>query len=359
MRTLLSNGPVRAVLALAAAALCSLALAACGSDDDTAAAGTSAGASTVAASAEALPEKITIAYQLIPNGDLIVKNKRWLEDALPGVTIEWKQFDSGGSVNEAFAAGSIDIGLAGSSPVSRGLSQGVDYRVSWIHDVIGKAEALVARQDITSVADLKGKKVATPLASTAHYSLLAALRDAGVDPADVDIIDAEPADIQAAWTRGDIDAAYAWNPTTAALLADGGRILVDSEQLAAKGYTTYDLAVVSNDFASRYPAAVETWVAQQDRAVRHYRDDEPDAVAAIAAELNLSPEDALAQTKDLVYLTAAEQVEAANLPAVGPALLATATFNRDLGQITDLADDAAYSDAVDTEPAAAVATAAP
>lgn len=354
MRTPFAHRPVRAALALAAAVLCALALTACGSDDDPAAAGTSSGAGTTAA-ADALPDKITVAYQLIPNGDLVVKHKGWLEEALPGVTIEWKQFDSGGSVNEAFAAGSIDIGLAGSSPVSRGLSQGIDYRVPWIHDVIGKAEALVVTDGIGSVADLRGKKVATPLASTAHYSLLAALRDAGVDPADVDIIDAEPADIQAAWTRGDIDAAYVWNPTTAALVADGGTILVDSEQLAAKGYTTYDLAVVSGEFADRYPAALEAWVAQQDRAVRLYRDDEADAVAAIAAELNLSPEDALAQTRDLVFLTAAEQVEAANLPAVGPALLSTASFNRDLGQITDLADDAVYAAAVDTAAAGSVA----
>lgn len=352
-----STRAMRAALAAAVAVLCALVLAACGSDDDSGDADT-AGASG-GDTAQTLPDKITIAYQFIPNGDLIVKNQGWLEEALPGVEIEWKQFDSGGSVNEAFAAGSIDIGLAGSSPVSRGLSQGIDYRVPWIHDVIGKAEALVVKEGISSIADLKGKKVATPLASTAHYSLLAALRDAGVDPADVNIIDAEPADIQAAWTRGDIDAAYVWNPTTAALVADGGTILVDSEELAAKGYTTYDLAVVSGEFADRYPAALEAWVAQQDRAVRLYRDDEETAVAAIAAELNLSPEDTLAQTKDLVFLTASEQAEAANLPAVAQALLATATFNRDLGQITELAEESAYSEAVITAPVEAVAASTP
>ena len=52
----------------------------------------------------------------IPNGDLIVKNEGWLEEALPDTEIEWKLFDSGGSVNEAIVAGSIDIGLAGSQP---------------------------------------------------------------------------------------------------------------------------------------------------------------------------------------------------------------------------------------------------
>ena len=59
------------------------------------------------------PDKIMIGYQAIPNGDLVVKNEGWLEEAFPDTEIEWKLFDSGGSVNEAIVGGSIDIGLAG------------------------------------------------------------------------------------------------------------------------------------------------------------------------------------------------------------------------------------------------------
>ncbi len=83
-------------------------------------------------------------------------------------------------------------GLVGSSPVSRGLSTKIPYEVPWIHDVIGTAEALVVKKGITSIAQLKGKTIATPLASTSHYSLLAALKDAGVPASSVKIIDAAP-----------------------------------------------------------------------------------------------------------------------------------------------------------------------
>ena len=102
---------------------------------------------------------------------------------------------------------------AGSSPVSRGLSTGIDYEVPWIFDVIGTAEALVVKKSIGSIADLKGKTVATPLASTSHYSLLAALKDAGLKtgtkPGEVNVIDAEPDAIVAAWKAGKIDAGQA------------------------------------------------------------------------------------------------------------------------------------------------------
>ena len=253
----------RAVLAILAV----LAVVAVGCGDD---ADDTAGATddtTEETTGGAVPDTITIAYQAIPNGDLVVKHEGWLEEALPNTTIEWKAFDSGGSVNEAILAGSVDIGLAGSSPVSRGIAQEIPYVVPWIHDVIGKAEALVVRDGIDSLEDLAGKTIATPFASTAHFSLLAALDDAGVDASTVKIIDAEPDAIYAAWTSDQIDGAYVWNPNLAKLVDEGGTILVDSEQLSEKGKTTYDLAVVTDEFAEKYPDAVTTWVAQQSKAV--------------------------------------------------------------------------------------------
>jgi taurine transport system substrate-binding protein len=328
------------------------ALAACGSDDKS---DNNATAASKPAAAAAAPKKLTIAYQAIPNGDLVVKHEGWLEKALPDTQIEWKLFDSGGSVNEAVAARSVDIGLAGSSPVSRGLSQPLPYEVPWIHDVIGKAEALVVKKDITSIEQLKGKKVATPLASTSHYSLLAALQDHQLTAKDVKVIDAEPDAIAAAWSRGDIDGAYVWNPNLAKLIKDGGHVLVSSADLAKQGKTTYDLAVVTKDFAGKYPDAVKTWVAQQDRAVKLYRSD-PDAVAtAVGAELNVSAEEVLPQLKDLIFLTAAEQAGADYLGGgLAKNLFAAAQFNKDLAQIDKVQPEASYAAAVNATFASAV-----
>lgn len=329
-----------------------LALAACGSDDKNDNNATAAAGKPAAAAA---PKKITIAYQAIPNGDLVVKHEGWLEKALPDTKIEWKLFDSGGSVNEAVAARSVDIGLAGSSPVSRGLSQPLPYEVPWIHDVIGKAEALVVKKDITSIEQLKGKKVATPLASTSHYSLLAALQDHQLTAKDVKVIDAEPDAIAAAWSRGDIDGAYVWNPNLAKLIKDGGHVLVSSADLAKEGKTTYDLAVVTKDFASKYPDAVKTWVAQQDRAVKLYRSD-PDAVAtAVGAELNVSAEEVAPQLKDLIFLTAAEQAGPDYLGGgLAKNLFEAAKFNKDLAQIDKVQPEASYGAAVNATFASAV-----
>jgi taurine transport system substrate-binding protein len=338
-------------------------LGACGSDSERSTdepSGSSSGNSsdTTVGDDEAAPDTIVIGYQAIPNGDLVVKNQGWLEEAFPNTEIEWKLFDSGGSVNEAILSGSIDIGLAGSSPVSRGLSTELPYQVPWIHDVIGEAEALVVNPDagIAEIAGLEGKTIATPFASTAHFSLLAALEDAGVDASSVDIIDAEPDDIYAAWTRGDIDGTYVWNPNLALIVEEGGEILVTSAELAEKGKTTYDLAVVANDFAEEFPGAVETWLAQQDRAVQLIQDDQQAAAEAIAAELNLTAEEVIPQLEGLVFLDASEQVGADYLGGgLATNLFAAAQFNAELGEIPEAAPEATYQDAVEVSFAEAVA----
>lgn len=347
-----------------------LAVSACGSDDNTtsdaATSATSDPAATVPAGTESgdaaaapavdAPDKIRVAYQQVPNGDLIVKNQGWLEEAFgPDVTIEWNLFASGGDVNEAVIAGAVDLGLAGSSPVSRGLSSGIDYRVPWIFNVIGTAEALVAKPGITTIEDLVGKTVATPFASTTHFSLLAALDEAGVDPADVDIIDAAPDDIYAAWTRGDIDAAYVWNPNLAKLIADGATVLITSADLAELGKTTYDLAIVSNSFADEYPGAVEVWLAQQDRAVQLINDDPTAAAEAVGLELEISPEEAAAQLGALVFVTAADQVGPDYLGGgLAANLLAAAEFNKAQGTIDAVQPEEVYVNGVDDSFALAV-----
>jgi taurine transport system substrate-binding protein len=271
-------------------------------------AGAAAAHTAHAARGGSVPSQLRFGYQQIPNGELIVKDKKWLEQALPHTKIKWIEFDSGADVNTAALAGSIDFGLAGSSPVAKGIALGIKYQVPWIFDVIGSAESLVAKSSsgVTSLQGLVGKTVGTPFGSTSHFSLLAALKDAGVKPSSVKIVDLEPPDILAAWQRGDIDAAYVWDPTLSQLKQDG-KVLITSAQLAQKGQVTADLGVVSSSFATKYPAAVQTVIAQESRAVDYYRSNPQGAAAAIGRQLNITPAEALAQTKGLIFLDAKQQ----------------------------------------------------
>ncbi|NMO00528.1 ABC transporter substrate-binding protein [Gordonia sp. TBRC 11910] len=252
---------------------------------------------------------IRIAYQSFPSGDLIVKNKHWLEDALPNYNIKWTKFDSGADVNTAFIARQIDFGAIGSAPVARGLSAPLDipYQVAFVLDVAGDNEALVARNGtgINSVAELRGKRVATAFASTAHYSLLAALAQADVPAKDVNIIDLQPQASLAAWDRGDVDAVYTWLPTLDKLRATG-KTLIASKQLATAGKPTLDLGVVATSFAAAHPDVVDTWRKIEARALTTIKNDPNSAASAIAAEMGITDADAKNQLSQGTYLTTAD-----------------------------------------------------
>ncbi|MEV7640516.1 ABC transporter substrate-binding protein [Streptomyces rubiginosohelvolus] len=301
---------------------------------------------------------IRIAYQAFPSGDLIVKEKGWLEKALPDYDIKWTKFDSGASINTAFVAGSVDLAAIGSSPVARGLSAplNIPYEVTWVLDVAGDNEALVARDGskISSVKDLEGKKVATPFSSTSHYSLLAALDRAGVDASKVQLLDLEPQDILAAWTRGDIDATYVWLPTLEELKKTG-KVIVSSRELAADGKPTLDLGVAATRFLKAHPDVLPAWRKAQAQALDLIHDDPDAASAAVGKQLGISPAEAGSQLKQGIFLKPAEQADAKWLGTPGKAggladnLHSAAQFLVDQKQIDSAPDIEALRKAIHAE----------
>ncbi|WP_433309015.1 ABC transporter substrate-binding protein [Micromonospora sp. CA-269861] len=254
-------------------------------------------------------KSLRLAYQAFPSGDLIVKNQQLLEKALPDYKITWTKFDSGASINTAFAAGSVDIAAIGSSPVARGLSAPLNlpYKVAFVLDVAGDNEALVARNaaNVATITDLRGKKIGTPFASTAHFSLLAALERAGVKESEVTLVDLEPQDILAAWTRGDLDAAYSWLPSLDELKKTG-KVLVSSRELATAGKPTLDLGVVSTAFADAHPEAVDAWRKAEAKALDLIASDPTAAATAVGRELNLDTAAAQHQLSQGVFLKPAD-----------------------------------------------------
>lgn len=267
-------------------------------------------ASTTAGGAGQVPDKIRIGYQVIPNAELLAKAQGLAKQAFPQSAVQYISFDSGRDVNTAIAANGIDFGLVGSVPASVGIAQGLSYNVYFIHDVIGNAEALIAKNGIKAIADIKGKKIATPFGSTAHFSLQSLLKLENIPENALTIIDMQPPEIVAAWQRGDIDGSYVWQPNLGKLQKDGGSILMTSADLAKKGVVTADVGVVRKEFAEKYPDAVKQYVAVLDQAVKAYRNDPDAAAKSLATELNITTEETVAAAKELIWLDSTEQKDA-------------------------------------------------
>lgn len=269
------------------------------------------------ASEPGMPNTIKIGYQVSANAELLAKALGLAEKAFTDTTVEYISFSSGRDVNTAMASGGIDLGLIGSVGVAVGIAQNLPYQPYFIHSVIGEAEALVVKNNISSLADLRGKKIAVPFGSTSHFTLLSLLELENISEQDLTILDLQPQDMVAAWQREDIDGGYIWYPNLPKLAEDGGKILVTSADMAERGVITADLGVVRKKFADQYPMAMQTYVAVLNEAVDFYRNSPEAAGEAISQELGISPEASLEGMNKLIWLTSDEQVEAQYLGTPG------------------------------------------
>lgn len=284
------------------------------------------------------------------NGDLIARAEKYYESKIDA-KVEIVPFDSGQDVNKAIAAGSIDLSELGSSPAALGIANQLKYDVIGIGDILGKAEALVAKKgkQIEKIEDLKGKKIATPFASTGHYSLLHALKFANIKESEVEILDMEPDDIQAAWQRGDIDAAYVWYPVLNQLKQDGIE-LTNSEELSKKGAITADLLIARSDFSSKNPEIVTQFLEALQEANQLYQTDYKKTVADVSKILNISEDDADIQIQGTKWLLADEQLKEEYLGGgIAKTLKETADFLVEQKSITSAPDLKTFEKHVKTE----------
>lgn len=189
-------------------------------------------------------------------------------------SINWKKFDTGADVVNALASGDVDIGNIGTSPLAAATSRDLPIEVFFVAAKLGGSEALVVsnKSGIKKPEDLKGKTIAVPFVSTAHYSLLSALKHWNISDADVKIVNLRPPEISAAWERGDIDATYVWEPALSKASATG-KILTDSKQVGEWGAPTFDVWVVRKDFAEKNPEFLKSFVQTSLKQINEYNKD--------------------------------------------------------------------------------------
>jgi taurine transport system substrate-binding protein len=315
---------------------------------------TTSDSSARSSSTDAIPKEIRIGYQVSPSGELLAKALGLLEKKYPNVKVNWIKFDSGRDVNTAMASGSIDFGNVGTPPAAIGIAKGLPYQVYYVHDIIGESEALVVKNSsgIKSLADLKGKKIATTFSSTSHYSLLGALKTVGIDPdkGDIKLLDMQAPDIFAAWKRNDIDGAYIWQPTQEKLVNDGGHVITSSKELAEKGVVTADLGIVHKDFVKKYPEFVKEYISVLNEAVHYYYNNPEQSAQLLSKELELSPEDSLKTMKQIIWLDESQQkkylLQSDNNDGLGKILKDTGDFMVKQKAIPSAPDLAVYQNAL-------------
>ncbi|KRK79226.1 taurine ABC transporter substrate-binding protein [Companilactobacillus nodensis] len=260
------------------------------------------------------PKKVSevrIGILQVPNDVAAARQLNYLKAYFDKKHIQTKYiiFDSGVDANKALVSGDIDFATMGDTNGVVAMSSKIDAKLIWVNDVLGNNEGLVVRNGsgIKDFQDLAGQKIATPFASTSHYSLMMTLKKYNLLDK-VSLLDMDTQDIVAAWNRGDISAAYTWQPTLTPMLKNG-HFLITSENLRNQNRVTANITLVRGGFERSHPELVKGLLQQLNRTHQEMQTDSKKIITAASKQNDLGYNEAKSQIGTSEWLTAKQMVD--------------------------------------------------
>jgi len=216
---------------------------------------------------------------------LVIRDQKLLENK--GYQVTWVLSAGSNKANEGLRSNALDFGSTAGAAALVARANGSPIKIV---DIYSKPEwtALVVTKDspLTSVADLKGKKIAVTKGTDPYFFLLQALATAGLSPSDVEIVNLQHADGKTALERGDVDAWSGLDPFIAqTVLERGSRLLYHNAD-----FNSFGVLDAREDVITNKPETVQAVVDAYEQA-RGWAKAHPDELAALLArEAKVSPE---------------------------------------------------------------------
>lgn len=203
----------------------------------------------------------------------------------PTIDLETKTLDDGRARQAAFVSGDIDIMISSIDLYAQESAKGIQGKIILVTDESQGGDGIVAKAEIKTVADLKGKTVAYAHGGPSDYFLFKVLEDAGLGLDEVKLITVDdPSRAGEVFLSGDVDAAVTWEPFLSNTAESGkGHILITTKE---KPEIIVDILVASDKLAGNEKLLrefMDGWMKSVDFIEQH-----PEEAAGIMAKgLNL------------------------------------------------------------------------
>jgi len=158
-------------------------------------------------------------------------------------------------VNEDVATGAVDFhSQYVLIDVVYAVSKGEDLAIVMATDYSNGVDAIVAKKEIQTVSDLKGKKIGVDKGTLSEYLLADALKKSNLELSDVIEVGLSSLDAADAFIRGEVDAAVSWEPDVnkAVVEGNGWRLYTSADSPGL----IVDCLVFRSEFVTKYPEKV-------------------------------------------------------------------------------------------------------
>ncbi|MGR9115391.1 MAG: ABC transporter substrate-binding protein [Gammaproteobacteria bacterium] len=197
----------------------------------------------------------------------------------------------------AFRNGSLDVAGLTLDEALNLLQYDPSLKVILVMDISMGADVLLAKPDIDSLENLKGKRVGVEYTAVGAILLQGALRAANLSIADIDLLPITFDLHESSFSEGLVDAIVTFEPVKSKLLTLGAKQLFDSSQLPGR---IVDVLVTRQTLIKNYPDLLRTIVAGHFLALNYLREHPEEAVVHIAPNMALEPDQVLQQLEAMI-----------------------------------------------------------
>lgn len=194
---------------------------------------------------------------------------------------------------EAFAAGQLDaVSMTNGDALVSGAAAGKPSTGIILNDYSNGNDMVIGGPNVTSLADLRGKKIGVEVGFVSHLILMQALDSAGIPESEVELVNIPTNETPQALATGGVDAISAWQPNSGMALSTvaGSSTLYSSAN--APGII-YDLLFVSRESLAaqreEWLKVVRTWydvVAYMKDPANH-----DEMLGILSGRVGLTPEE--------------------------------------------------------------------
>ena len=214
-------------------------------------------------------------------------DKGWFKEA--GVDVKFEWFDYVASM-DAFAAGQLDaVTMTNGDALVTGAT-GAKSVMILINDYSNGNDMIIGAPGISSLAELKGKKVGVEVGFVDHLLLLNGLKKAGMTESDVELVNVPTNETPQVLASGEVSAIGAWQPSSGSALelVPGSKPIYTS---ADEPGLIYDVLAVSPESLSAHRDDWKKVMTVWYRVVDYIKDPKTfdDAVKIMAARVGVPP----------------------------------------------------------------------
>ena len=205
--------------------------------------------------------------------------------------VEITQFSGGPDLADATMAGEQDFGSSGTATWMPRFVRSDSLRILCTMATSPNNFKMATLTSITSLSDLKGKKVGTVSGSSTDYLWALVAKKLEIPESGLDVVGVTPPELVPALVRGDVQAFFSWEPWPTKAVEIGGKdkvhILASSGDV---GYFQSFVVVGNKSFLQAKPDVTARVLAALRDATDYLNNERADAIKIAATRNKMTPE---------------------------------------------------------------------